>query len=83
MNLCEGGTFGGATPKTEKWRNSVKKALKGKPKTPEHIEAVRKAITNNPKLKAAIKKQWDTPGFREKMSKIHKEIWAKRKAGTV
>lgn len=83
MNLCEGGTFGGATPKTEKWRNAIKKALTGKPKTPEHIEAVRKAITNNPKLKAAAKKQWDTPGFREKMSKIHKERWAKRKAGTV
>ena len=78
--MCEGGTFGGAVQSTEQSRKNHSIALKGKKKSKEHIEAVRKAITGNIKLKQKAKEEWDRPGFREKMSEIHKKIWAERKA---
>ena len=78
--MCEGGTFGGAVKSTEQSRKKQSLALKGKKKSREHIEAVRKAITGNAKLKQKIKEEWSRPGFKEKMSEIHKKIWAERKA---
>lgn len=80
VNMCEGGTFGGAVKQTEQSRKKHSIALKGKKKSVEHVEAVRKAVTNNKKLKESIKQLWQKPGFREKMSKIQKESWARRKA---
>lgn len=79
VNMCEGGTFGGAVAQTEQSRINHSVALKGKKKSKEHIEAVRMAITNNPKLKQSVKNLWQKPGFREKMSEIQKKAWKKRK----
>lgn len=80
VNMCEGGTFGGAVKSTEQSRKKQSLALKGKKKSREHIESVRKAITGNVKLKQKAKEEWSKPGFKEKMSEIHKKIWAERKA---
>lgn len=79
VNMCEGGTFGGAVTQTEQSRINHSVALKGKKKSKEHVEAVRKAVTNNTKLKQSVKKLWQKPGFREKMSEIQKRAWARRK----
>lgn len=79
VNMCEGGTFGGAVFSTEEHRKKQSMALKGRRKTPEHIEAVRKSLIGNKKLKQKAKMEWNRPGFREKMSEIHKRAWLKRK----
>ena len=81
VNMCEGGTFGGAVIQTEEIKKKHSVALKGKKQTKEHVEAVKKALKNNKKLKEKAVEEWSRPGFREQMSKKHKEIWAKRKAG--
>lgn len=79
VNMCEGGTFGGAIYITKEHRNKQSKALKGHKKSPEHVEAVRKALIGNKKLRQKAKEEWNKPGFREKMAEIHKQAWKKRK----
>lgn len=77
INLCQGGTFGGATPKTEKWRRAIKKALCGKKQTQEHKDKVKKQLIKNREIfREKAKKQWENPEFRRKMSEIHKQLWA-------
>lgn len=79
VNMCEGGICPKQHIYTDEHRKKISRALKGRKKSPEHVEAVRKAVTNNPKLKQSVKKLWQKPGFREKMSEIQKRAWAKRK----
>lgn len=79
VNMCEGGTFGGSVYVTEEHKKKQSIALKGKKKTTEHIEAVRKSLIGNKKLKQKAKEEWSKPGFKEKMSEIHKKAWQKRK----
>lgn len=81
VNMCEGGTFGGAVKQTKQSRKNHSIALKGKKKTIEHVEAVRKALKDNKKLKIKAKEEWAKPGFKEKMAEKHRQIWARRKAG--
>ena len=77
INLCQGGTFGGATPKTEKWRRAIKKALCGKKQTQEHKDKVKKQLIKNREIfREKAKKQWENPEFRRKMSEIRKRLWA-------
>lgn len=81
VNMCEGGIGPKQHIYTDEHKKNISRALKGRKKSPEHIEAVRKAITGNVKLKQKAKEEWSKPGFKEKMSEIHKKIWAERKAG--